>query len=139
MCTKALRLLALCTLGFVCKYRRDVLSELAIADLRDIFFEVCADLGATLDECNGEGHHIQRLLEYPPSLALSWLVKKGRSSRLLREWRPEVHGRNRSVLWTPAYFVASCGCACLANMWNSRARTRLLLGNKSRGFRREEI
>jgi len=59
-------------------------------------------LGATLVECNGEDDHV----EYPPNLALSWLVKNlnGRSSRLLREYRPEVHGRYRSALWTPGLF-----------------------------------
>ena len=100
-------------LVFVCKYPRDVRPELAIADLREIFSEVCTDLGATLVECSGEDDHIHLLVEYPPSRALSWLVKnlKGRSSRLLREYGPEVHGRYRSALWTPAYFVASCGGA----------------------------
>jgi len=78
----------------VCKCRRDVLRDLAIADLRQIFCEVCADLGATLVTCNGEDDHSHQLVEYPSSLALSWLVKnlKGRSSPLLREYGPEVYG-----------------------------------------------
>ena len=40
---------------------------------------------------------------------------KGVSSRRLREWRPEVAGRYcQGVLWSPSYFVASCGDAPLS-------------------------
>ena len=129
---------------FVCKYRHDVLSELAIADLRENFCEVCADLGATLVTCNGEDDHTHQLVEYPSSLALSWLVKnlKGRSSRLLREYRPKVHGRYRSARWTPAYFVASCGGAPISVLRQYVQQQREDAApprDKSRGFRREKI
>lgn len=101
-------------LVFVTKYRRDVLSELAIRDLRAIFTKVCNDFEAELIECNGEDDHVHLLVVYPPKVALSKLVNslKGLSSRLLREWRPEVSDRYRKgVLWSPSYFIASCGGA----------------------------
>jgi len=104
-------------LVFVTKYRRDVLSELAIRDLTRIFAKVCADFEAELIECNGEDDHVHLLIVYSPKVALSKLVNslKGVSSRLLREWRPEVRGRYKDgVLWSPSYFVASCGGAPLS-------------------------
>src|SRR6516165_6086778 len=103
-------------LVFVTKYRRDALSGLAIRDLVRIFAKVCRDFEAELIECNGEDDHVL-LLVYPPKVALSKLVNslKGVSSRLLREWRPEVRGRyTNGVLWSPSYFVASCGGAPLS-------------------------
>lgn len=104
-------------LVFITKYRRDVLSELAISDLRSIFAKVCGDFGATLQECNGEDDHVHLLVTYPPKVSLSVLVNslKGVSSRLLREWRPEVHMRGKDkALWSPSYFVGSCGGAPLS-------------------------
>src|SRR6516165_9006743 len=86
-------------LVFVTKYRRDALSRLAIRDLVRIFAKVCRDFEAELIECNGEDDHVHLLLVYPPKVALSKLVNslKGVSSRLLREWRPEVRGRTRTL------------------------------------------
>jgi len=103
-------------LVFVTKYRRDVLSELAICDLCAIFAKVCKDFEATLVECSGEDDHVHLLVEYPPKVALSKLVNslKGVSSRRLRAFRPEITGRYRKgVLWSASYFAASCGGAPL--------------------------
>ena len=103
-------------LVFVTKYRRDVLSELSITDLRNIFKKVCTDFEATLVECNGEDDHVHLLITYPPKVQLSKLVNslKGVSSRKLRELRPEISGRYyNGVLWSPSYFAASCGGAPL--------------------------
>ena len=104
-------------LVFVTKYRRDVLSELAIQDLKRIFSKVCDDFGAELQECNGEDDHVHLLLNYPPKVPLSKLVNslKGVSSRKLREYRPEITGRYyNGTLWSPSYFAASCGGAPLS-------------------------
>lgn len=114
-------------LVFVTKYRRDVLSERAIADLRGIFAKVCRDFGAELVECDGEDDHVHLLVTYPPKVALSKLVNslKGVSSRRLREIRPEVSGRyHQGVLWSPSYFVASCGGAPLSIVAQYVARQR---------------
>lgn len=103
-------------LVFLTKYRRDVLSELAIADLSRIFAKVCADFAAELVCCDGEDDHVHLLVNYPPTVQLTKLVNslKGVSSRLLREARPEVSGRyHKGVLWSPSYFAASCGGAPL--------------------------
>ena len=103
-------------LVFVTKYRRNVLSEPAIQDLRHIFTKVCADFEAQLIECDGEDDHVHLLINYPPKVALSKLVNslKGVSSRRLRSGRPDVAERYRhGVLWSPSYFAASCGGAPL--------------------------
>jgi putative transposase len=103
-------------LVFVTKYRRDVLSALAVQDLRGIFAKVCKDFGAELTECDGEDDHVHLLVSYPPTVQLSKLVNslKGASSYRLRLMRPEITGRYyKGVLWSPSYFAASCGGAPL--------------------------
>lgn len=103
-------------LVFITKYRRDVLSERAIQDLRHIFAKICTDFEAQLVECDGEDDHVHLLINYPPKISLSKLVNslKGVSSRRLRSVRPEIMGRYRKgVLWSPSYFAASCGGAPL--------------------------
>jgi len=104
-------------LVFVTKYRRGVLSAPAIQDLATIFAKVCRDFGAELVACSGEDDHVHLLITYPPTVVLPRLVNslKGVSSRRLREMRPEVTERYRQgVLWSPSYFVASCGGAPLS-------------------------
>lgn len=101
-------------LVFVTKYRRDVLSVLAIRDLSLVFAKVCEDFKASLVECNGEDDHVHLLVEYPPQVSISKLVNslKGVSSRRLRQMRPDVASRYfKGALWTPSYFAASCGGA----------------------------
>ncbi len=128
-------------LVFVTKYRRDVLSELAIRDLSAIFAKVCRDFEATLVECSGEDDHVHLLVEYPPKLTLSKLVNslKGVSSRLLREDRPEVAGRYfKGVLWSPSYFAASCGGApiTIIRQYIEQQRSALPPRPERRGFQR---
>ena len=128
-------------LVFVTKYRRGVLSAPAIRDLKSIFSKVCADFGAELTECNGSDDHVHLLIVYPPKVSLSRLVNslKGVSSRRLRDMRPEISGRYRDgVLWSPSYFVASCGGAPLsiiADYVRSQREDALPPRPKGQGFR----
>lgn len=106
-------------LVFVTKYRRDVLSELAIRDLSAIFAKVCADFDAELLECNGEDDHVHLLVRHPPQVAIARMVNslKGVSSRRLRRMRPEVSARCfKGALWSPSYFAASCGGAPISTI-----------------------
>ncbi|EQD51587.1 transposase IS200-family protein [mine drainage metagenome] len=101
-------------LVFVAKYRRRVFDGDAIQRLRAIFTNVCADFEARLIEMDGEDDHVHLLVEYPPKVAVSNLVNslKGVSSRMLRKERPNIQKRYwRGVLWSPSYFVSSCGGA----------------------------
>lgn len=100
-------------LVFATKYRRDVMSDRVISDLRAIMSEICSDYGAVLRECDGESDHIHLLIEYPPSLSLVKLINqlKGVSSRRIRQRRyPEVISKLWGThFWSPSYFVVSCG------------------------------
>ncbi|WP_203226236.1 transposase [Rhizobium gallicum] len=79
-------------LFFVTKYRRDVLSEPAIGDLRRIFAKLCRDVEAELIACDGEDDHLH-LWCIPCDDRLSKLVnsRQGVTSRLLRDSRRENH------------------------------------------------
>src|SRR5215467_5288181 len=114
-------------LVFITKYRRNVLSKLAIRDLTAIFSGVCRDFGAELKECGGEDDRVHSL--------------KGVSSRLLREHRPEISGRYKDgVLWSPSYFAGSCGGAPLsviAEYIRNQRGAAPPPRPKRRGFRRE--
>lgn len=104
-------------LVFVTKYRRRVFDAAAIDRLRKLFAGVCADFGAHLVEMAGEHDHVHLLVEYPPKVPISGLVNslKGASSRVLRRERPDIARRHyrAGALWSPSYFVASCGGAPL--------------------------
>ncbi len=122
-------------LGFVTRYRRDVLFEPAIRDLSRIFATVCRDFEAELIECDGEDDHVRLLVQYPPKGAVSRLVNslKAVSSRLLRESRPEITGRShKGVLWSPSCVVASCGGAPLSVIADDVASQREAARGRSR-------
>ena len=103
-------------LVFVTKYRGRCFTTKHLAILQKSFTEVCTDFGASLKEMNGDRDHVHLLITYPPTVSLSKLVNslKGVSSRLLRKQMAEdfetFFGPH---LWSPSYFVASCGGAPL--------------------------
>lgn len=102
---------------FVAKYRRKIFDSDALSRLKNHFTRVANDFGATLVEMNGEGDHCHLLVEYPPKVSVSSLVRsmKGVSSRMLRQERPDLAKHYwREQLWSPSYFAASCGGAPLA-------------------------
>jgi putative transposase len=104
-------------LVFIPKYRRSIFASKHLSRMKEIFGEVCESFGATLVELNGEPNHVHLLVEYPPHIAISRLVNslKGVSSRLLRKEFPGLSPHYyRRVLWSPSYFVASCGGAPLS-------------------------
>ena len=83
-------------LVFVTKDRRRGFDADAINRLRTFFAKVCADFEAQLIEMDGGDDHVHLLVEYPPKVAVSNLVKslKGVSSRLLRLARPDIQKRS---------------------------------------------
>ncbi|HER40072.1 MAG TPA: IS200/IS605 family transposase [Salinimicrobium catena] len=103
-------------LVFVTKYRRKVFTEKMYERLQFHFEKVCKDFGCTLVECNGERDHVHLLVEPLPHTTPSRLVNslKGVSSRLLRKEFPELENYYwKGGLWSPSYFIASCGGAPL--------------------------
>jgi putative transposase len=68
-------------------------------------------------EINGEADHIHLLIDYPPSLSISFIAGrlKGTTSRVLfqehgNHLRRQLWGGH---LWTPSYFASSTGGATL--------------------------
>jgi len=101
-------------LVFVTKYRRKVLDQKILADMKNIFEKIAAESQVTLKEFNGEQDHVHMLIHYPPKISLAKLVNslKGVSSRRLRQNWPELEKKYyKGVLWSPSYFAGSCGGA----------------------------
>ncbi len=86
--------------------------------LQSIFSDVCENFEVTLEEFDGERDHIHLIIHYPPKLTLSKLVNslKGVSSRYLRqEFKNTIEKYYwKGMLWSPSYFVSSCGGAPLS-------------------------
>jgi len=104
-------------LVFVTKYRKLVFTSEALDILKDVMQKVCDDFGVELAAFEGEDNHVHLLINYPPKIQLSKLVNslKGVSSRMLRKQIPSIANRYyKNVLWSPSYFVASCGGAPLS-------------------------
>lgn len=102
---------------FVTKYRRRVFDADALDKLKDHFARVCVDFECALAEFNGESDHVHLLVEFPPKVAISSLVRslKGVSSRMLRQERVDIAQHYwKEQLWSPSYFAASCGGAPLS-------------------------
>lgn len=105
-------------LVFTPKYRRAVFTDTLLHACEQTMSDVCTDFGATLTDFNGETDHVHLLVQYPPTVQLSRLVNslKGVSSRVLRRDYPtevaNVLWGNH--LWSPSYFVGSCGGAPLS-------------------------
>lgn len=100
-------------LVLVTKYRKKVISQSMLIRLREIFESTCQKWKSSLTDFNGENDHVHLLISYPPDVEVSKLVNnlKTVSSRLIRkEFADEVNATYRkAVLWSGAYFVASCG------------------------------
>lgn len=105
-------------LVFVAKYRRTVFTKSMLDYMRGIFHDVCQSFESELVEFDGENDHVHLMIHYPPKVALSKLVNslKGVTSRRLRShFAKEIQKYYwKGVLWSPSYFVGSCGGAPLS-------------------------
>ena len=104
-------------LVFVTKYRRKVFTRQFLEDLREIFTGVCHSFESELKGFEGEGDHVQLLINYPPKVQVSKLVNslKTASSRVIRKkGYPSIDKALwGGALWSPSYFAGSCGGAPL--------------------------
>ena len=93
-----------------------VFSDLMIERLKYHFLRVCKDFDCRLIDANGEKDHVHLLVEPLPHTTPSKLVNslKGVSSRMMRKEFPELQKYYwKGGLWSPSYFIASCGGAPL--------------------------
>lgn len=104
-------------LVFTPKYRRDVFTDEMLTACEGYMSKVCEDYRAELSEFNGEADHIHLLIQYPPTLRLSDLVRslKGASARRLRNDFGDHVSQHLwgEHFWSPSYFVGSVGGAPL--------------------------
>jgi putative transposase len=103
-------------LVFVTKYRKRIFSDLMIKRMEYHFQSVCKDFGCRLIESNAERDHVHLLVEPLPQTTPSKLVNslKGVSSRMLRKEFPQLEKYYwKGGLWSPSYFITSCGGAPL--------------------------
>ena len=112
-------------LVFMTKYREKVFTDKIYERLHFHFDRVCNDFGCKLVETNGEKDHVHLLLETLPHTTPSRLVNslKGVSSRFLRQEFDFVELPSsvpklekyywKGGLWSPSYFITSCGGAPL--------------------------
>jgi putative transposase len=95
------------------KYRRDVLRGPIQTRLKQIIGEVVAEFGGMVIEVETMPDHVDLLVELPPRVAVSDLVKilKGRSSRRLGQ--EFAHLARMRFLWSPSWLVSTVGGAPL--------------------------
>jgi putative transposase len=100
---------------FVTKDRHQVVTTAHLERLEQIARDACADFGTGLAEVNGEPSHVDLLVSFPPTVALSRLVNslKGVPSRRLRQESPTLarHYWRANRLWPGSYFAGSAGGA----------------------------
>ncbi|WP_246275499.1 IS200/IS605 family transposase [Brasilonema bromeliae] len=99
---------------FVTKYRRKVLTQSMIEDIKEIFGRVLENSNSLLEECNGEADHVHLLISLHPDNNISDLVVslKSASSRILREkYRSEIDKFywGKAKLWHDSKCIVSCG------------------------------
>ncbi|MGV2389484.1 MAG UNVERIFIED_CONTAM: IS200/IS605 family transposase [Microcystis novacekii LVE1205-3] len=97
------------------KYRRKVFKKEHLEFLNEAFKSIADQWDASIVEFSGESDHVHILLTYPPHKLLSGLIAnlKSTSSKLLwdnySDHLKKIYWKDKRVLWTGAYFVASCG------------------------------
>ncbi len=76
----------------------------AIEKLRPIFSKVCTDFEAGLVQMDGESNPVHLLVNYPPKVSVSSLVK----SYVLRPQLPRITNCYwNNALWSASYFAPS--------------------------------
>jgi putative transposase len=99
----------------VTKYRRKVLNKEHLVFLRNVFQSVVEKWKGNLIEFNGESDHVHILINYPPHKLLSSLIANLKSTSCKMMWEKfgyelkKTYWKDKRILWTGAYFVASCG------------------------------
>lgn len=98
---------------FVTKYRRKVLTQPMLKSLKQYFLAILGAWDCSMVEFNGEPDHVHLLASIKPNKRISDLIGNLKSSSCKNLWRdyPMLKDTywSKKVLWTPSYFVASCG------------------------------
>lgn len=107
-------------LVFITKYRREVFTDEMLTRLEEILSSVSDDLGAEIEEFNGESDHVHVIVSLPPALSIAKLVNslKGVSSRLLRKEFSEKLEKDLwgDQLWSRSYYAGTTGGASIETL-----------------------
>jgi putative transposase len=97
------------------KYRRKVLLGAVASRLKEIVFEVAAELNVEVIEMETDKDHIHILAGIDPQFGVMKFIKtvKGRSSRLLRDEFPFLKSK-LPCLWSSSCFISTIGGAPLS-------------------------
>lgn len=98
----------------VTKRRRKLLTAEMILHAEGLARERLATRSGSLIEFGGEADHLHLLFSLPPAESIAGFANalKTSTSRMLRRDFPELK-KSGAALWSPSYFVCSCGGASL--------------------------
>ena len=98
---------------FVTKYRRKLIDQEMMLELKSVFESVLKAWNCWLIEFNSEADHCHLIVSFPPQKKLSDLVgnlKATASKAMWRKFEPKLSKiYHKKVFWTSSYFIASCG------------------------------
>ena len=97
------------------KYRRKVLVGDIEQRLKELIYEVAAEINVDIIEMEIMPDHVHLLMEVDPQFGIHRAVKtiKGKTSRVLRSEFASLRSRLPS-LWTNSYFLSTVGGASLS-------------------------
>ena len=99
-------------LVLVIKYRRRVLSEKILEQLKDIIYKIASDFQVNILEQEGDNDHVHLLFSCKPTLEMTKFINaiKGVTSRLIQKEFPEVKTKLwKGNFWSPSYCLITTG------------------------------
>lgn len=100
---------------FVCKYRKHLLARKNVADsMKDLSRQLCEKHGVLIKYVETDKDHIHYMIEIPPTVAISDLVRNLKSYTTYHIWKlyPELLRKEfwkEHTFWTDGYFCCSVG------------------------------
>jgi len=103
-------------LVFATKYRKRILNSNIANDIKQFCFDVCSKNDVIIDEMETDKDHIHILVDIPPTLAPSKLVKSLKQETTWNIWKTHQSYLKKcywkeNTFWSDGYFVCSTGDA----------------------------
>lgn len=92
------------------KYRRDLLKEQVVFDLKNIIQDISNNFNVEIIEIEVMPDHVHLLVDVDPQFGVHKYIKniKGKSSKILRDKHKPLKSRV-PTLWTNSYFISTVG------------------------------
>lgn len=100
---------------FVCKYRKHLLARKNVADsMKELSQQLCEKHGVLIKYVETDKDHIHYMIEIPPTVAISDLVRNLKSYTTYHIWKqyPNLLQKEfwkEHTFWTDGYFCCSVG------------------------------